>query len=90
MKWLLFFVAAILLGSTVAAFCEPASAAHPQYLVLRAPAAGPHHAAYGYYPGEAYGVTAPTYAYGWFGAPRRGHWSRQYSYYGNYVDWSQR
>ncbi len=37
---------------------------------------------------DGYGVTAPRYSYGWFGAGRYRHKTRHYGYYNNYTQWS--
>ena len=68
-----------------------AKAQHPNYLLLRTPAASmPGNPSYGYYPGYGYAVQAPTYAYGWFGVHRRSHNVRHFGYQRNYTQWSSR
>ena len=64
-------------------------ALRPSYLILRVPtAAVPHHPAHGSYPGNGLAVEATPYAYGWFGAQPRRHWSRHFGYYREYTEWS--
>lgn len=69
--------------------------APPSYLVLRTPH-GTIHSAPGHQGGHvpprgvATTVHHPTYAYGWFGAAPRQHWSRHTGYYRNYTQWSAR
>jgi hypothetical protein len=43
-----------------------------------------------YHPAEEVPAVAQGYAYGWFGAAPRSHWSRHHGYYKNYVRWSVR
>lgn len=43
-----------------------------------------------YHPAEEVPAVAQGYAYGWFGAAPRRHWSRHHGYYNNYVRWSLR
>ena len=75
----------------VALLTGRAKAEHPAYLILRTPAVrSNHHVSRGYYPGNGYGVSTQTYAYGWFGAPPRRHWVRQFGYYRNYTQWGRR
>jgi len=62
----------------------------PTYLILQAPAAPARHHAPRYSPGVAYGVTTPTYAYGWFGVRPKRHWSRSFGYSRNYTQWKLR
>ena len=75
-------VAAAILTST-------AQAAHPPYIILRSPAApASHRPTYNYYPGYGFGVSTPTYAYGWFGVRRRSHGAQHSGYYQDYNQWS--
>ena len=71
---------------------ESARAQHPTYLILKAHAVSTGHRGHGQlpYPGVGAGVATPTYAYGWFGAPPRKHWSRHFGYYRNYTQWTRR
>jgi hypothetical protein len=43
-----------------------------------------------YHPAEEVPAVAQGYAYGWFGAAPRNHWSRHTGYYDNYTRWSYR
>jgi hypothetical protein len=70
---------------------QSAGADPPTYVVLSTPhAPGGVHPSYGYWPGRAAEVQTSAYAYGWFGAPPRRHWSRHFGYYRNYREWSGR
>ena len=60
----------------------------PSYLVLRTPARSEKH--HSYTPARGYGVTTSPYAYGWFGARPKRHWSRGTGYFGDYLQWSVR
>jgi hypothetical protein len=62
---------------------DVAAAEQAPYVILGPPSA---HAAGNY----GIRVTAPTYAYGWFGVQPRRHWSRHFGYYRNYTQWSGR
>jgi len=63
----------------------------PQYLVLRTPVANtPHRPTRGHYRGTARHVSSQTYAYGYFGAQPRRHWSRSFGYHRAYTQWSSR
>jgi hypothetical protein len=43
-----------------------------------------------FHPGLETPAVAQGYAYGWFGAAPRGHWSRHTGYYNNYIRWTLR
>ncbi len=65
---------------------SPTSAEPPQYWLLRPPAQTRslgHHRSY--YPAQATYLSRHAYAYGWFGAPARQHWSRHEGYRQRYV-----
>ena len=82
----IFFAAA---SAAVPAMSQEMAAPRPSYLILRVPTAPvPRHPAHGHYPGNALAVEATPYAYGWFGAQPRRHWSRHFGYYREYTEWS--
>lgn len=63
----------------------------PTYMVLRTPRAKTSpHATYGHHTGKPQEVTANGYAYGWFGAAPRNHWSRSFGTSRNYTQWTRR
>ena len=82
-------IATSLLLTVLAAFS--CIGAQPEYLILRTePAvAGPKKM---HSRGTATGsvVVAQPYAYGWFGAQPRRHWTRHFGYYRNYTEWSSK
>jgi hypothetical protein len=70
-------------------FASAAHAAGPSVWILRPPAAyHSHHQTYSYYPATGYGVSTPTYAYGWFGAKPRTEAYRHVGYYRHYTQWT--
>ena len=79
----------IIVGLSLAS--STARADHPAYLLLKTPAdKGHHHPTHGYSPGYGYGVQTHAYAYGWFGAKPKTHWTRHLGYERNYTQWSSR
>ena len=86
-------LAAVLTAVAAVSFVEPARAQTPGYLVLGGTAARPVHgqdAPRISNTGVVYPVVTQTYAYGWFGAQPRRHWSRHFGYYRNYTQWTRR
>ncbi len=82
-------ILAITIGACMVVGDQIAKADPPPYLLLRTPAApSPHHPTYQRYPGIGFGVSTQSYAYGWFGAAPRKHWSRHFGYYRDYTQWS--
>ena len=68
-----------------------AHAKKPTYLILRPPAKmETKHGYYHYYPAVKRSVARHTYAYGYFGAKPRRHWSKHHGYYRNFTQWSAR
>ena len=65
-----------------------AQAQVPQYYVVQAPAPTMHAGGHGYYPAQTQPVARHRYAYGWFGAAPKRHWSRHFGYYRDYTQWS--
>ncbi len=64
-------------------------AEYPTYVTLRTPAAQSlPQTTFGCNPGREQRVPTQAYAYGWFGAQPRQHWSRHFGYYRNYTEWS--
>lgn len=90
----LFLKLVLFAGAIVAwhhlAGCESVQAQVPSYYTLRAPAPAMHHGGHGYNPGQAQPVSRHAYAYGYFGAQPRRHWSRHFGYYREYTQWSVR
>ena len=86
----------ILIVAMITSVGVPALAqAPPSYLILRTPQHATSvvpHTPGGYSPPRGYAIPVqrPTYAYGWFGAAPRQHWSRHTGYYRNYTQWSAR
>ena len=73
----------------VAIVATTQAAAPPRYLLLQvdaAPIPRPNAGHQGL--GSNNGQPAQPYAYGWFGASSRQHWSRHFGYYRNYTQWS--
>jgi hypothetical protein len=82
-------VSLILAGCLLGVLSGTARAEAPPYLLLRTPSAPlPHQPTYARYPGDGYGVSTHSYAYGWFGAAPRKHWTRHFGYYRSYTQWS--
>jgi hypothetical protein len=80
-------ISIVMLASLLAA--SSLHAGPPSYLLLRQPESpGPHH-----YAGEPaakyYDVRTEGYAYGYFGACPRSHWSRSYGVLRIHKQWSQ-
>ena len=78
----------LLLGALLAASlpADLRAAEPPTYMVLRTPRAkASPHATYGHHTGKPQEVTANGYAYGWFGAAPRNHWSRSFGTSRNYT-----
>ncbi len=75
-----------------AAYSEPPqySEPAPAYLILRTPKMNAIDKSRGWYPADPYRVTTQAYAYGWFGAEPRMHWTRHFGYYQTYTEWSGR
>jgi hypothetical protein len=78
----------ILIGLLAAGLSGSVDSAPPEYRLLRIethpvpnPSSGRHSTDLSYGP-------AQPYAYGWFGAAPRKHWSRHFGYYRNYTQWS--
>lgn len=68
-----------------------ATAQTSEYLILRPNMVkSGKHGKRTYHPGAEVPAVAQGYAYGWFGAAPRQHWSRHTGYYNNYLRWSHR
>ena len=99
MHWLAMLIVVVLISGARsaeaagphAARVVPSAPSGPDYLILQTPQSWPPagHSP-GFYPGRGHGVSTNAYAYGWFGAAPRRHWSRHFGYYRNYTQWSRR
>jgi hypothetical protein len=64
-------------------------AGEPQYLIPRTtPRVITHHPLPEAKAATGQMLEAQPYAYGWFGAQPRRHWSRHFGYYRTYTEWS--
>ena len=67
----------------------PAWAGPPSYLLLRQPESPTPHNLPGEPAAVYYDVRTDGYAYGYFGASPRSHWSRSFGVLRTYKQWSQ-
>ena len=85
-------LAVVVVTAVLSVSADRAEAADPpSYLLLRPQAMKKDHFhGRGYHPGRAYGVSTHSYAYGWFGVPRRKQWNYSRGYRESYIQWQRR
>jgi hypothetical protein len=82
-------IAAVLLATNVSSSASAGPPLPPGYLVLRRPEAPANHYRPGYYDAAMYDARTSGYAYGFFGAAPRSHYSRHFGTYRNYTQFSR-
>ncbi|HZN34662.1 MAG TPA: hypothetical protein VFB80_12630 [Pirellulaceae bacterium] len=86
-RWNRLLAAAVLLA--LLASSPAAQAGPPAYLLLRRAESPGRHFHAGHADAAMYDARASGYAYGYFGAAPRSHFSRHYGYYDTYKQWSR-